>query len=253
MIKQDYPILEFDPDPDAVLKPDHEHMELKIPEKVVFAFLGETIDKYAAAHKLPVLGTFISMTKNIPVYQQKINGEKTALVQAPVGAPVSTMLLDWLIAYGARKIISAGSCGVLEKFPENYFLIPSKALRDEGTSYHYAAPSKFIETDESARKVIEKVLTSHGLKYKEVTTWTTDGFFRETRAKISARKEEGCLVVEMECSALAACAKMRGASWGEILFTGDTLADIENYDERRFGMDSHEYALQLCFEVVKNM
>ena len=57
-------------------------------------------------------------------------------------------------------------------------------LRDEGTSYHYAPPSRFMEIDERARKAIEKAILQHNLKYQEVMTWTTDGFFRETKEKV---------------------------------------------------------------------
>ena len=93
-------------------------------------------------------------------------------------------------------------------------------------------------------------MKNHGLPYMEVVTWSTDGFFRETKEKVAYRKSEGCSVVEMECSALAACAKMRGAIWGELLFTADTLADAEHYDERNWGDDSPSYALELCIEAV---
>ena len=78
-------------------------------------------------------------------------------------------------------------------------------------------------------------------------------FFRETREKVDYRKSEGCSVVEMECAALAACAQMRGAVWGELLFTADTLADAEHYDERNWGGNSINYALELCVESVLNM
>ena len=81
-------------------------------------------------------------------------------------------------------------------------------------------------------------------------TWSTDGFFRETREKVLYRKKEGCSVVEMECSALAACAQMRGAEWGELLYAGDTLANVNQYDERGSGDGSREIALQLCMEAV---
>jgi nucleoside phosphorylase len=67
------------------------------------------------------------------------------------------------------------------------------------------------------------------------------------------RKEEGCSVVEMECSALAACAQMRGVIWGEILFTADSLADIDKYDERNWGGDSFKYALKLCLDTLINI
>ena len=102
-------------------------------------------------------------------------------------------------------------------------------------------------------KAIETVLTRHQFPYVECTTWTTDGFFRETAAKVAYRREEGCSVVEMECSALAACAAFRGARFGQILFTADTLADIEHYDERGWGGDSFELALLLCLEAAAEM
>lgn len=136
---------------------------------------------------------------------------------------------------------------------ENVFLVPVRALRDEGTSYHYLPPSRIVEIPETARLAIENTLVSHGLHYCEVSTWSTDGFFRETKEKVEYRKSEGCSVVEMECSALAACAQMRGAVWGELLFTADTLADVDHYDERNWGGDSVEYALDLCIEAVMKM
>lgn len=173
-------------------------------------------------------------------------------MQAPVGAPAATQIMDWMISYDVNTIISAGSCGVLVDLEEDMFLVPNKALRDEGTSYHYMPPSRFVEVSADARADIEKTLKSHGLHYTEVLSWSTDGFFRETREKVEYRKEEGCSVVEMECSALAACAWMRGVTWGELLFTADTLADAEKYDERNWGGDSVDYAMELCVEAVLN-
>lgn len=69
-----------------------------------------------------------------------------------MGAAAATQILDWLIGYGVHEIISAGSCGALEEFAEGTFLIPEKALRDEGTSYHYAAPSRFMEINKGQEK-----------------------------------------------------------------------------------------------------
>ena len=149
-----------------------------------------------------------------------------------------------------REIISTGSCGALLDLPEGEFIVPVRALRDEGTSYHYAPPSRFIELASAPRIAIAKALAARGLKCIEVTTWSTDGFYRETREKVEYRKSEGCSVVEMECSALAACAHMRGAQFGMILFTADTLANIDQYDERNWGGDAHICALELALDAV---
>ncbi|MGP1454840.1 MAG: nucleoside phosphorylase [Treponema sp.] len=248
--KHDIPILEFDTDATAVIMPTHEGFDLQLPQKAVFAFLGNYIEKYAKAHQCMQVGSFISSTKIYPIYITHHKGTEICLCQAPVGASPAAQLLDWLIGYGAKQIISTGSCGALQDFPENTFLIPTKALRDEGTSYHYLKPSRFVEVSAEALHAIEATLNTHHIPYTEVISWTTDGFYRETKAKCLYRKAEGCSVVEMECAALAACAHMRGAVWGEILFTADTLANTEAYSERNWGIDSYEYALTLCLDTV---
>lgn len=253
IIKNEIPILEFDTEEMAVLNPTHENLDIRFPAKCVFAFLGEYIEKYADENALRQIAYFVSATKKYPIYITEHKGEEIVLCQAPVGAAPAAQILDWLIGYGVREIISAGSCGCLDEFSEGTFLIPYKALRDEGTSYHYAPPSRFIQTDEKARKAIEETILEHGMKYQEVITWSTDGFYRETKDKVTYRKKEGCSVVEMECSALAACAAFRGANWGMILYTADSLENVDKYDERNFGGNAYEYALTLCLDAVVKM
>ncbi len=250
LIKNEIPILEYDTEKIAVINPTHEGFEIKLPEKCVYAFLGDYIDEYAARVNARKIAEFHSMTKDYPVYVVNHKGEEITLCQAPVGSAPAAQILDWLIAYGARKIVSTGSCGCLVSFPEGVFLVPNRALRDEGTSYHYAPPSRYIEINERARLAIEEAISEHGMSYREVTTWSTDGFFRETREMVEYRKNDGCSVVEMECSALAACAAFREAIFGMILYTADSLADVEKYDERNWGGNASEYALRLCLDAV---
>ena len=250
IFKHEIPILEFDSDTDAILAPTHERLALHLPRKAVFAFLGNYIETYAKEHSCTQAGLFVSSTKSYPIYITQYKGTDICFCQAPVGAAAAVQILDWLIGYGVTEIISTGSCGVLQDLPENTFLVPVKALRDEGTSYHYMKPSRFIDINTTALSAIEAALTEHGLPYTEVITWSTDGFFRETKEKVAYRKAEGCSVVEMECAALAACAQLRGAVWGELLFTADTLADSESYNERDWGIASYERALQLCSDAA---
>ena len=250
IIRSEIPILEFDTDETSVLSPGHERLDLKLPRKAVFAFLGNVVDDYAKENGGYIAGEFISVVRTCPVYIVNYNGEDVCLMQAPVGAAAAVQILDWLIAYGVREIISAGTCGALEEIPENTFLVPRRALRDEGASYHYAPPSRFIHTNARARSAIERALELHGIDYREVVTWTTDGIYRETAGKTAYRKSEGCNVVEMECSALAACAEMRGAVWGELLFAADSLADSDGHDARNWGKASFERALRICLDAV---
>ena len=253
LIKNEIPILEFDSEPSAVIDPTHEQLGLKLPRKCVFAFLGEYIDEFAGKTDTQTAAHFVSATKRYPIYITRYKDEEIVLCQAPVGAAPAAQILDWLIGYGVQEIISAGTCGCLEKFTESTFLVPEKALRDEGTSYHYAPPSRFIEISKVARKAIREAVLEHNMRYQEVVTWSTDGFFRETKEMVAYRRREGCSVVEMECSALAACAAFRGAEWGMILYTADSLSDVDKYDARNWGGNAYEYALTLCLDAVMKL
>ncbi len=251
--KHAIPILEFDDNPQAVLMPTHEELDLKLPKKCIYAFLEEEIDRYAQEIEAECVGEFVSATKTYPVYVIDYKGEKVCLAQAPVGSAPAAQFMDWLIGYGVEKIISTGTCGVLTNIEENAFLVPVRAQRDEGTSYHYASPSRYMDVHVEAISAIEQVLEQLCIPYEEVMTWSTDGFYRETAEKVAYRKEEGCAVVEMECSALAAVAQLRGVVWGELLFTADSLADLENYDSRDWGSEAFDKALELCLEIVSHM
>ena len=251
--KHAIPILEFDDNPQAVIMPNHEGLDLQLPKKCIYAFLEEEIDRYAQEVEADCVGEFVSATKTYPVYVMDYKGEKVCLAQAPVGSAPAAQFMDWLIGYGVEQIISTGTCGVLADIEENAFLVPVRALRDEGASYHYAPPSRYMDVNVEAISAIEQVLEQLGVPYEEVMTWSTDGFYRETAEKVAYRKEEGCAVVEMECATLAAVAQLRGVVWGQLLFTADSLADLENYDSRDWGSEAFDKALELCLEIVSHM
>ncbi len=251
--KHEIPILEYDDSLQAVIRPDHEHLDLNLPPKAVFAFLGGCIGRYAKEQGLTPVAEFLSITKKYPIYVVHYKDEDICLCQAPVGAPAAVQIMDWLISYGVKTVVSSGSCGALTDLPENAFLIPVKALRDEGTSYHYLPPERWVELDADVRAQMEKTLGRLGLPYAQCATWTTDGFFRETRDLVKYRKEEGCSVVDMECAALAACAQFRGVRFGQLLFTADSLANADKYDERGWGTESLEKALMLSLELARGL
>lgn len=243
------PILEYDSNPAALLRHDREP-QLRFPEKAVFAFLGDTIDQYAQAQNGEVLDVFHTISRDTKIYRIHHRGEALCLCRAPLGGSAAVQLMDWLIGHGVKSIITAGSCGALAPLPENAFLIPARALRDEGASYHYLPPARYVEISSEVRRVMESVLTEKGLTYTECTTWTTDGFFRETEEMVAYRRGEGCLTVEMECASLAACAQFRSIRFGQLLYTADSLADARNYDERSWGENSLEPALHLCLDMA---
>lgn len=146
--KHELPILEYDDASPEVLRPNHDAEDLHLPEKCVYAFLGDTIDQYARQVGAEVAETFETTTKTYPIYIVRQNGMEFCLCQAPLGASAAAQFMDCLVACGCKKIIAAGSCGVLTELAENEFLVPVKALRDEGT---YLSSFLEAETDGTLR------------------------------------------------------------------------------------------------------
>ena len=143
LFKHEIPILEHDTNPMAVIM-NNRH-PIVLPKRAVYAFLGDTVDAYAEKIGAEVLDVFNTISRDTNVYRIVHNGEELCLCRAPLGGAGAVQLMDFLIGHGVEKIVSAGSCGALTELPENAFLIPKKALRDEGASYHYLAPSRFVE------------------------------------------------------------------------------------------------------------
>jgi uridine phosphorylase len=251
IFRHSIPILEYDNDPKAVIMHDQE--DVVLPHRAVFAFLGDPVDAYAASANAEILEVFQTIGRSTNIYCIHHKGEALCLCRAPLGGSAAVQLLDFLLGHGVTQVIAAGPCGALAPLPENTFLLPAKALRDEGTSYHYLPPARFAETNPKLRQILAQTLEENHLSWAECITWTTDGFFRETAQMVAYRREEGCSVVEMECASMAACAAFRGAAFAQLLYTADSLADAANYDARDWGEKSVLPALQLCLDTAAKL
>lgn len=144
------------------------------------------------------------------LYTFALAGQTVGIIGCVVGAPFAVLVAEELFACGCRAVISLTSAGqiVAVRTPP-YFVVIDRALRDEGTSYHYAAPAAFAEADRGTVAAVTNALTQAGLPIIVGPSWTTDAPFRETQAAIDAARAQGILAVEMEAAALYAFARQR--------------------------------------------
>jgi uridine phosphorylase len=242
----DIPLLEFDPDPRAILDPSRHEGKAPIPERAVGCFFHEVIAEMTAGLE-PVFRIRIEHGPH-PVWVLDRPEGPIAVFNPGVGAPLAASCLEIVLALGAKKVIACGGAGVLVPgFDVGHVVVPVAALRDEGTSYHYAPAGEHVAPSPAAVLAIEAELTAAGVPYERATTWTTDGLFRETRAKVARRREQGCLTVEMEAAALFAVARFRGATFGQLLYCGDDLSAGE-WDHRYW--DRHTSVRQRLFDLA---
>lgn len=249
-MRKEFPILEFDPSPNAVIEPSKLIKPIDIPERVIICFFNDVITKLKNKGKLKCITCMNSEIGQHPIYEFQVGEKSVALFHPGVGAPLCAGMLEEVIALGGRKFIACGGAGVLDNsIAVGHIIVPVAAVRDEGTSYHYLPPSREVQVDKKAVQAIEEVLKNHKCKYILGKTWTTDGIYRETIDKVKLRRQEGCLTVEMECSAFCAVAKFRNVTFGQILYGGDDVS-CEEWDSRGWvdRTDIREAILEFAIE-----
>nr|MDO8115684.1 nucleoside phosphorylase [Candidatus Sigynarchaeota archaeon] len=163
---------------------------------------------------------------DFPVYETVRGGRKIIFFHPGLGAPLCASILEFVIQLGCKKFIAIGSAGAVRgDIPPGNLIVPVAAIRDEGTSYHYLAPSREVSVCPAVLEAIETGLEHHHVPYIKAKTWTTDAYYRETLKKIEHRRDEGCATVEMETSALLAVAQFRNVKLGQILYCDDDVSD----------------------------
>ena len=219
-----YPILEHDATRTALIEPAKVIQPRNMPEHCVICFFREVIDKVVAEHDAKIVAENHWEDGHHPVYEISHQGRRLAFFHPGIGAPLAAGLLEEVIAFGCRKFIACGGCGVLEKeIAVGHLIVVSSAIRDEGVSYHYLPPSREVIADTAGITALTQTLDQRSVPYRVGKTWTTDAPYRETPNKIAMRRAEGCLTVEMESAGMMAVAQFRGTSFGQVLYGGDDL------------------------------
>lgn len=226
-------LTEFDPSSHAVIEPGMGlDLPASFPETVVSVFSHQLFNSMVDLLEGRKIAETHDVDGDWPVYEVPYKGKSFAFYKARLGAPACVSCFEEIISMGARRILLLGNCGVLDHSIDDCgIILPTKAIRDEGTSYHYAPAGDFIDVNIRHRETCKAVLNRCGYPFVEGITWTTDAFFRETAAKIAARKAMGAICVEMECAAMQAMCDFRGVEFFQLLYAGDNL-DAPGWDIR---------------------
>ena len=232
-----YPILEFDPNPDAIINPQPTRLSEPAPKRAVICFFQDVLQPLAAEGRLRTIGSLKWESGINPIYVLDCEPEPILVFHPGVGAPMAAGFMEEMIALGCDRFVACGGCGSLRpEITAGHPVVITSAVRDEGTSYHYIPASRELTADPRGIAAIEAALQEMGIEYRLGKSWTTDAIYRETTAKREMRLAEGCDVVEMEASAFIAVAQFRSVTFGQILYSGDLVVpegwDHRNWDHR---------------------
>lgn len=177
-------------------------------------------------------------------------GKTVGILGGVVGAPFAVLIAEQLFASGCRFLLSLTSAGqIVAAGPPPYFVIIDRALRDEGTSYHYAAASDYAEADPRLVATAVEALRAKNLHAVVGASWTTDAPFRETAEAIEAARARGVLAVEMESAALYTFARATGANVLCLAHVTNTMGQ-NGEDFEKGEADGTAQALQVLGTIV---
>lgn len=221
----------FDDKSEAKINPKYNENAPKVDACIVT--FSNIIEQYVLTnYECEKIGQFKFATGITPIYKIKFNGKEFAFYKTYVGAPACVGTIeDTFSQIVTNKYIVFGGAGCLNKeIAHGKVMIPTDAYRDEGTSYHYAKASDYIEIKNS--DIVTQFMEKNGIPYVKGKTWTTDSFYRETLNNIEKRKKDGCISVEMECSAIQAMCNFRNIEFYTFFTSGDLLDSLK-WDERK--------------------
>lgn len=214
-----------------------ENMVPNFPKIGITCFSKKLIDRYVEIFNCEKIAEINNANGKVPIYKIVYKGIEIALFMSYVGAPACIVEYEEILAMGLEKLIMFGTCGVLDRNIDDLaIIIPTSAIRDEGTSYHYMKVSEEVLVNEKYILEFIDILERNCVSYVKGKVWTTDAPYRETKAKVLKRKEQGCICVDMECSAMNAVAKFREKDLFQFFYAADNL-DSAKWDRRSLGND----------------
>lgn len=211
--------------------------ENSVPKRIILVYQSHSKHYFKDKFK----GKF----KSLPLIKYNfLVADGVGIIESGIGAPAAVALAEDFIAAGAREIISIGTAGGLRC---NGIFLCKKALRDEGTSYHYAKRSRsnFAYADRDLTCRLGAALNKNGVEYKEGISWTTDAPFRETKEEVERYSSMGISTVEMEASALFVLGKLKKVKVASGFVVSDVLGDVW---EPRFNCQKMNMGLELLVD-----
>ena len=254
ILNHDYPVCEYDTSRKKLINPA-DFLEKCLPEKCVITFFRKELNQFVNEHNLPIIAQLHSEVLDIPIYEYRSEKEHLCITMPFCTAPGAAGTIEELHAMGCNKFVICGGAGALVKGSKvGEIRIPTSAVRDEGTSYHYVEPSREIACHKAMLESATAILTEMGVPYATGKTWTTDAMYRETPDMIERRRNEGCVTVEMETAAFFAVSKYYDIPLIQLLYAGDDVSGSA-WDSRNWNTQKSTRAnlIDCSIELIKKL
>lgn len=217
-----------------------------IPPVCFLEFDGDLTDWLVAER---IAGPFASWACfHTTMYALKLEGVKCGIIARTIGGPYATLIAEQLHAAGARLIVGLTSAGrIAPELPLPSLVVANRAIRDEGTSYHYVRTEDEVCCPSRIASPIAEALSAAGFTVRTGTVWTTDAPYRETQSEIARWARAGALAVEMQAASLFAFAMARRANVAVVARVSNAI----DYEGSQFDTGSNQQGLEILRAVAR--
>ncbi len=193
----------------------------RIPEKVILIYSRSFEKRLRMDLQLKRFPTELEdrvfITKN----------HRAIVIRLSIGAPLTAATVEEAIFCGGRRFLILGTAGALDRrLSISDIVLCKRAIRDERTSPHYLANSKYAYPSKGLTDSLARAMRTDGIKHISGTTWSIDAPYAETKEEVRHYQNEGVKTVEMEAAALFAVAKKRRVEAAAIFTVSDMLDDV---------------------------
>lgn len=218
-------------------------------DKCIATFSRDVLNLALSKYAHTLVANCKSVNGDAPIYMINVNGEDILIYMSPITAAIAAGTVDEVrYKTGAKKFIVFGSCGSLDnELTDGKVIVPTESYRDEGFSYHFRAPSDYIEIKNHGK--LSAIFDKHGIPYVNGKSWTTDAIYMETENKVRKHKADGCICVEMESSAIQAVCDFRGIDFYTFFFASDVV-DAQVWKNDSLGNEREVGHQSDCFEIA---
>ncbi|MGI6255484.1 MAG: nucleoside phosphorylase [Acutalibacter sp.] len=215
-----------------------------LPVKAVVFCLGKGMavleERFSVEPRMEKLPGFITHSKVDVV----IGHPDVCFLHGGYGAPQAACTVETLHALGVQELLLVGLCGGFHpQLQVGDVVIPEKIWSEEGTSLHYRERLCFVELPTPRCEALAVHLTNAGFHTENLPTVTTDAVYRQTYQKEALWREQGCVGVDMEASAVAAVCAYYGMGCTVALMVSDKHPQTPEESSWKWGSD--RYAQQL--------
>jgi uridine phosphorylase len=212
-------------DQEALIKPSREPGEKPVTPTVILTF---TQPDYQTLCRLAQAAAGARQIFSCPCRSGSWEGIALTITGPVLGAPYAAMVLERLIALGARRVLALGWCGsVSPRVRLGSLILPNQAISGDGTSPHYRSEPGDLFPHSGLYEILASGLRGREIPWHTGPVWSTDAFFRETKGLIKSLREQGILGLDLELAALFAVSRFRAVPLAGLLVVSDELFALQ--------------------------